>query len=155
MADTRGSGRYFVTVIAPSREALLALRQYDIDLFKPTAREVAPAEPGALGAPATAAGAPGAGGEFAIDGLLTLDEIGYLVSAGYRVLVQEDAARKARGQLSPRPETRAAGREAAPDGAAAIGFEEWLSGMQEPAPPPAPPRRRRRQGPAAPPAPGQ
>src|SRR5918995_1860021 len=75
-------GRYFVTVIAGGREGLLALRALDLDLFKPTAREAVP----------TAPGDPGRPGEFTVDGLLTLEEIGGLASAGYRVLVHEDAA---------------------------------------------------------------
>jgi hypothetical protein len=118
-------GRYFVTVYAPGREALLALSQHDLDLFKPTAREADP-------------------GELRIDGLLTLEEIGRLVDAGYRVLVQTHAAHKARGQITPR---RAEGPDV-PGGAAlagtqAVGFEEWLKGFQEPEPrarPPRPPR---------------
>ena len=113
-APTRsgGGGRYFVTVIAAGRDALVALRQHDLDLFKPTARPAGPA-PGAAG------GAAGAG-EFRVDGLLTLEEIGRLVGAGYRVLVRESATQKARGQI-------AAG--AAPGGA--IGFEQWLKGARE------------------------
>jgi hypothetical protein len=115
-------GRYFVTVYAPGREALLALSQQDLDLFKPTAREADP-------------------GELRIDGLLTLEEIGRLVDAGYRVLVQVHAARKARGQITPR---RAEGADVpggvAPGGTQAVGFEEWLKGFQEPEPPARPPR---------------
>jgi hypothetical protein len=138
--------RYFVTIIAGGREGLQALRGLDLDLFKPTAREAVP----------TAPGDPGRPGEFTVDGLLTLEEIGRLVSAGYRVLVHEDAAQKARGQISPRrgaPAPAAGGAHAAraagaapavaPQATEAIGFEEWLQGMQEPERKPA--RRRRAQ----------
>jgi hypothetical protein len=121
------------------------LRALDLDLFKPTAREAVP----------TAPGDPGRAGEFTVEGLLTLEEIGRLVSAGYRVLVHEDAAQKARGQISPR-RSATAGATGAPAGGAAdaaraaraapavapqateaVGFEEWLQGMQEPPPKPA------------------
>jgi hypothetical protein len=134
-------GRYFVTVIAGGREGLLALRALDLDLFKPTAREAVP----------TAPGDPGRPGEFTVDGLLTLEEIGGLASAGYRVLVHEDAAQRARGQISPRHGAAARGAGAggaaraapdvAPQATEAVGFEEWLQGMQEPQRKPA--RRKR------------
>jgi hypothetical protein len=128
-----------VTVIAGGREGLLALRALDLDLFKPTAREAVP----------TAPGDPGRPGEFTVDGLLTLEEIGGLASAGYRVLVHEDAAQKARGQISPRHGAAASGAggaaraapEVAPRATEAVGFEEWLQGMQEPQRKPA--RRKR------------
>ena len=137
MSETAGSGRYFVTVLATGREALLALRQLDLDLFKPTARPNRP--------PGPAEGT--ADEESRIDGLLTLEEIGRLASAGYRVLVQEDAMQKARGQIAPR-RTRPAGE--APEPSGPVGFEEWLKGMAPPEPPPAPARPRRRPGRAAP-----
>ena len=130
MSEAAGSGRYFVTVIATGREALLALRQLDLDLFKPTAR---PNRPAGQAGPVEGT----ADEEYRIDGLLTLEEIGRLVSAGYRVLVQEDAALKARGQVAPR-RARVAGE--APEPSGPVGFEEWLKGMQTP--PPARPRRR-------------
>ena len=128
MSETAGSGsgRYFVTVIATGREALLALRQLDLDLFKPTARRQAPARAGPPGPPGPAEGT--ADEEYRIDGLLTLEEIGRLASAGYRVLVQEDAALKARGQVAPRRAPRGR-RGAEPSGP--VGFEEWLKGMAD------------------------
>jgi len=139
MSETAGSGRYFVTVLATGREALLALRQLELDLFKPTARPARPGDPGAPGAAAGGASGYAAGGaadeEYRIDGLLTLEEIGRLASAGYRVLVQEDATQKARGQIAPR-RTRPAGE--APEPSGPVGFEEWLKGMAPPEPPPAP-----------------
>ena len=150
MSETAGSGRYFVTVIATGREALLALRQLELDLFKPTARPARPDDPGTAAAGGAArATPPGAAAdeEYRIDGLLTLEEIGRLASAGYRVLVQEDAMQKARGQIAPR-RTRPAGE--APEPSGPVGFEEWLKGMAPPEPPPAPARPRRRPGRAAP-----
>ncbi len=115
-----GNGRFFVTVIAPSREALQALRQHDLDLFKPTAK-------------------PKEAGEFEVDGLLTLEEIGQLASAGYRVVVHEDASRRARGQAAVQgraldvgaTERAAEGTPASTAGTPAIGFQDWLKGMEE------------------------
>ena len=123
-----GNGRFFVTVIAPNREALQALRQHDLDLFRPTAK-------------------PAEAGEFKVDGLLTLAEIGQLASAGYRVVVHEDAGRRARGQTAVlgRP-LDASPADRTPDGPSpaaapvtpgtsagtpAVGFQDWLKGMEE------------------------
>jgi hypothetical protein len=125
-------GRYFVTVYAPGREALLALSQEELDLFKPTAKEADV-------------------GELRIDGLLTLEEIGRLVDAGYRVLVQAHEAHRARGQVTPR--RAVAGTVpggGAPAGTQAVGFEEWLRGFREPEPPARPPRPPRPPRPARP-----
>lgn len=70
--------RFFVKVMAPDRQALVALQGFDLDLFAPTATE--------------------AEGHCAIDGLITLHELERLVDAGYQVLVQEEASRRARAQ---------------------------------------------------------
>jgi hypothetical protein len=86
--------RFFVTVIAPDERTLLALREFDVDLFQPTAR-LTPEK------------------QAQIEGLLTLDEIGRLVEAGYRVLV-EDAMQK-----------RARAREER------VEFHDWLRAMQQ------------------------
>jgi len=118
--------RFFVRVFASDRRTLAALQGYGLDLFRGTTvaarvamrlraaavetQAVARTEPGEGGAPADSMGAlqdmPW------IDGLLTLEEIERLVVDGYRVLINEDADRRARA----RTET--------------IEFEEWLKGME-------------------------
>jgi hypothetical protein len=118
--------RFFVRVYASDRQALRALQAYDLDLFRGTAvaaraamrRRAERPESSETGreeeVPATALerqtqallDAP------SIEGLLTLDQIERLVVDGYRVLVEEDADRRARG----RAET--------------VEFAEWLRGME-------------------------
>ena len=83
--------RFFVKVFAADPATLRRLRDYELDLFKATARERE--------------------GDFAIDGLLTLDDVGRLVHAGYRVLVEEHSSKRARAT------------------AGTVGFREWLQGM--------------------------
>ncbi len=75
--------RFFVTVIAPTKRALLNLQAYEMDLFQPTSKSVE--HKGVK--------------EFRIDGLLTLAEVERLVDGGYQVLVQEDSAKRARAHL--------------------------------------------------------
>jgi hypothetical protein len=100
-----GNERYFVTVIAPTREALLDLRQHALDLFKPTARA--------------------AGEVFQVDGLLTLEEVGRLVAAGYQVLVRQDAESAALGRGAPAADgARQLARQT-------VSIQEWLKGMEE------------------------
>ena len=86
--------RFFVTVVASSRRALISLREYDLDLFQPTSRAIEQKE-------------------FAIDGLLSLEEVGRLVEDGYRVTVREESSKKARARLE------------------VVDFEQWLKGMEE------------------------
>jgi hypothetical protein len=131
--------RFFARVFAPDRRALLALQSYGLDLFRGTAvvaaatmrmreearaAEAARAEEGARAGgtapgPATTEKGPQADSMDAlldmpwIDGLLTIEEIERLVVDGYRVLVNEDADKRARA----RTET--------------IEFQEWLKGMEE------------------------
>jgi hypothetical protein len=69
--------RFFVTVTAPSREALLALSALDLDLFPVTAREADK-------------------GEATIEGLLTRAEIASLEERDYRVRVDEHVSKRAR-----------------------------------------------------------
>lgn len=88
------TSRFFVTVLAPSRQTLIKLGEYELDLFQPTATVTEQQE-------------------FAIDGLLTLEEVGRLVEDGYRVLVSEEASKKARAQTET------------------VQFQEWLRGMEE------------------------
>ena len=86
--------RFFVTVLAPSKRALLNLGEYDLDLFQPTAKATEQ-------------------NEFAIDGLLNLEEIGRLVEEGYRVVVNEESSKKARARTE------------------VAEFQQWLRGMEE------------------------
>lgn len=72
--------RFFITVIAPNKRALLSLREYELDLFQPTAKVTEEKE-------------------FTIDGLLTLEEVGRLVEDGYRVVVSEESSKRARARL--------------------------------------------------------
>jgi hypothetical protein len=66
--------RYFVTVHASTRQAMVDLASFHFDLFQATAR------PEATGG--------------AIEGLLSLDQVAVLIDAGYRVTVEEpDTAR--------------------------------------------------------------
>ena len=85
--------RFFVTVVAPSQEALLKLREYDLDVFAATSHATE-------------------GGEFAIDGLLELEDIGRLVEDGYRVVVNHESSAKARAVTEQQD------------------FEEWLKEMR-------------------------
>lgn len=79
--DADRARRYFVTVHAATRQAMVDLASFHFDLFQATAR------------------AEGGGG--AIGGLLTLDEVAALVDAGYRVTVEEpDLARSRARQTS-------------------------------------------------------
>jgi hypothetical protein len=72
-----GGKRFFVTIFAASREALLKLQQYDFDVFAPTSQATRE-------------------GEFIIDGLLELQQIGRLVEDGYQVRVKHEASTRAR-----------------------------------------------------------
>ena len=86
--------RFFVTVLAKSKHDLMNLRAYELDLFQPTAKATAE-------------------DEFAIDGLLTLEQIGRLVQDGYRVLVNEEASKRARASTEVMP------------------FQDWLRATEE------------------------
>jgi hypothetical protein len=112
--------RFFVTVIAADRPALLRLRRYEFDLFRQTAQATS-TRAVALRPSRDASGATtyketaklSETREFVIDGLLTLQEIARLVDDGYRVLIKENDARKARARTE------------------VIEFEAWLKGMEE------------------------
>ncbi|HYV04355.1 MAG TPA: hypothetical protein VFB82_07210 [Blastocatellia bacterium] len=71
------SRKFFVTVIAQSKRALVDLQKYDLDVFQPTARS-------------------NERKEFTIEGLLTMEEVERLVEGGYRVLVEEESSKRAR-----------------------------------------------------------
>jgi len=112
--------RFFVTVIASDRPALLRLRRYGFDLFRQTAQATS-TRAVALRASRDASGATAyeetakvtQAREFVIDGLLTLNEVSRLVDDGYQVLIRENDARRARARTE------------------VIEFEEWLRGMEE------------------------
>jgi hypothetical protein len=119
--------RFFVRVFAPSRQALRALQEYDLDLFRGTSvasraalrtravdekRERASRRAEALATTALDRQAEVLFNSPSIEGLLTLDQIERLVVDGFRVLIDEDADRRARA----RTET--------------IEFSEWLRGME-------------------------
>jgi hypothetical protein len=70
--------RFFVTVFARDRAALRQLADFDLDLFQATAR------------------AGDEGEEPRIEGLLSLEEIGRLVEAGYRVAVEATESSRSR-----------------------------------------------------------
>lgn len=69
--------KFFVTVFAANRRALLNLGDYQFDLFQATAK-AADNE------------------EFTIEGLLSLTEIERLVMSGYRVLIAAESSERAR-----------------------------------------------------------
>jgi len=71
--------RFFVTVMAPSRRALVNLGRYGFDLFQPTAKTTRE-------------------NQFEIEGLLTLEEVGRLVEDAYRVLIEQESSKRARSQ---------------------------------------------------------
>jgi carboxypeptidase T len=71
--------RFFVTVISPTKAALVALGWYCFGLF-PRTTEIT------------------ANNEFTTKGLLDLEEIGSLVNAGYHVLVEEHVSKRARAR---------------------------------------------------------
>jgi hypothetical protein len=71
--------RFFVTVVAKSKDALLNLREYELDLFRQTSK-VTERE------------------EYVIDGLLSLEEIERLVRDGYEVAVRRHAEQRTPAQ---------------------------------------------------------
>ena len=86
--------RFFVKIFANSKGALLQLQKFDLDLFHATSRA-------------------GERQDFIIEGLVTLDQAGQLVEAGYRVLLEEEASKRSR-----------ASREI-------VEFATWLKQMEE------------------------
>jgi murein tripeptide amidase MpaA len=86
--------KFFVTVFAANRRALINLGDYHLDLFQATAKA-------------------SENDEFTIEGLLTLAEIERLVEGGYRVLVEEESAKRARATQE------------------VTGFPEWMQAMGE------------------------
>lgn len=77
MAATPGvPKRFFVEVRAESPEAIRRLHGFGVDLFRTTAVEHAEAG-------------------YSIEGLVSLDDVGRLVEAGYPVLVREESSKRA------------------------------------------------------------
>lgn len=100
-------GKFFVTVMAMNQEDLKALQRYHLDLFRTTANTL---EMNALRAILGTDGQEARQPQFAIEGLVTLEEIGRLVESGYQVLVTRPAPR----QVQVR----------------AIEFDEWLKELE-------------------------
>jgi hypothetical protein len=69
--------RFFCVIFAKDRKHLIGLNQLDVDVFQPTARITEKQE-------------------YVIEGLLTMEEVAKLVDNEYRVLVEEDASKRAR-----------------------------------------------------------
>lgn len=69
--------KFFVTIVATNRRALLNLADYQLDLFQATAKSAN-------------------NQEFTIEGLLSLPQIEQLVMSGYRVLIQDESSKRAR-----------------------------------------------------------
>lgn len=112
--------KFFVTVVAPDRQMLLRLREYDFDLFQQTAKLTNRTEVTLRASRAASdldaykeTDQVNEARDFVIDGLLSLDEVGRLVDVGYQVLVKENDKKRARAQTS------------------VVEFSEWLKGMEE------------------------
>ena len=63
--------KYFIEITAPSKQALIGLQKLELDLFQPTSKARVDEN------------------RFTIEGLVTLEDVGKLVNAGYRVLVKK------------------------------------------------------------------
>ncbi len=85
--------RYFATIIAQDRESFLRLHEYGLDLVHGSARTRDREQP-------------------VIEALLTMEEVARLVEDGYRVLVEEEASKRARARQI-------------------VGFDRWLEEMGE------------------------
>lgn len=85
--------RYFATINAHDRESLLRLHEYDLDLVHGSARTRDREQP-------------------TIEALLTMEEVARLVEDGYRVLVEEEASKRARARQT-------------------VGLDRWLEEMGE------------------------
>lgn len=68
--------RFFVTIKAIEKPDFMKLREYDFDLFQPTAKFSEQYK------------------GFIVDGLLSLEQVGRLVSDGYEVIVKKYAPQK-------------------------------------------------------------
>lgn len=88
--------RYFVVIFARDAGMLRALQRFELDVFPPTSKRTDRDKDY----------------PYSIDGLLTLAEVETVVKAGYRVLIEDPAAKRARGAESVKE------------------FPEWLEEMQ-------------------------
>ena len=110
--------KYFVTVVAADRAALLRLADYELDLLHQTAAVVQrqtvrlTAARGAAGAAAAPQAPAVVTEDTSIEGLLTLAEVGKLVRDGYQVLVRESAAKQSRASQT-------------------MEFQDWLKAVTE------------------------
>jgi hypothetical protein len=112
--------KFFVTVIAPDRQMLLRLREYDFDLFQQTAK-ITNTTAVTLRASREASNLEAyketdqinEARDFVIDGLLSLEEVGRLVDVGYQILIRENDKKNRRAQTE------------------VVEFSEWLKGMEE------------------------
>jgi hypothetical protein len=68
---------FFCTIFAQDQKHLIGLSKLEVDIFRPTAR-ISEKQ------------------EYAIEGLLTLEDVAKLVDNGYRVLVEEDVSKRSR-----------------------------------------------------------
>jgi len=93
MSSSPRPKRFFVTIAAPTSKALLKLREYDFDVFAATSHATEK-------------------GEYVIDGLLELEQIGRLVEDGYQVVVTHESSAKARALTEK------------------VEFEQWLKDMR-------------------------
>ena len=88
--------RYFVVVLARDAASLRSLQKFELDLFPQTAKQSHREKDF----------------PFSIDGLLSMSDVEKVVKAGYRVLVEEPAEKRARAAVD-------------------VGdFPQWLKGMQ-------------------------
>lgn len=95
--------KFFVTIIAPDRAALLRLANYELDLLHQTAAvterravRLSAVKDKARPNEYVEAGSAHTERETAIDGLLSLEQVGRLVADGYQVLVREGASKRSR-----------------------------------------------------------
>ncbi len=105
--------RYFSTVIVRGRNQLRRLREFEVDLFHSTVH-ASVASSAALFARASATPDQGAlaTDTFEIEGLLTLEQVGSLVDAGYSVYVEVEQRARSRADNI-------------------MGFEDWLKSLGE------------------------
>lgn len=73
--------QFFVTISIPNRRLLSNLSKIDLDLFQQTLKEQKRK------------------GTYAIQGLLSLQQIGEMVRQGYPVQVEEESAQRSRAHL--------------------------------------------------------